>query len=130
MNKDKYLKWVKSLSVGSTVCVESRYFLSDVVSYEFYRVTKITPTGRLNIVSLKNDRATYQVMPDGRVIGREYKIKEITPNVIETQEFNSKKALIASDIDGMKSLSRLTNEEIDVIYDVLKVARERLKQSK
>lgn len=129
MKSEKYLKWVKSLNVGSKVCVENRYPFSGNLSYQFYRVTKVTPTGRLNIVSLKNERDICQVMPDGRVIGRDYSIQEVTPEVIEIQEFTSKKALIANDIEGMSSLSHLTNEEINTIYNVLTTARKRLKKS-
>ena len=129
MKSEKYLKWVKSLNVGSKVCIESRSPFSGNLSYQFYRVTKVTPTGRLNIVSLKSQRATYQVLPDGRVIGRDYIIEEVTPEVIEIQEFASKKALIANDIEGMSSLSHLTNEEINTIYNVLTGARKRLKKS-
>ena len=129
MGNEKYLKWVRSLSVGSKVCIEQTSPFSKVIHYSFYRVTKITPTGRLNIQSTAHDNVRFQVMSDGRVIGRNQMIEEVTQEVMSKQEMSSKKLMISNSINGMNSLEKLTVEEINKIYTVLVGARKRLKES-
>lgn len=129
MADERYLKWVRSLSVGSKICIEQSSPFSKVAYYSFYRVTKITPTGRLNIQSIAHENIRLQVANDGRVMGRNQKIEEVTQEVMSHQELVSKKSMISNYINGISSLEKLTVEEINEIYTVLVGARKRLRES-
>lgn len=129
MADKKYLKWLRSLSVGSKVCIEQTSPFSKVVHYKFYRVVKITPTGRLNLQSISNNNVSFQVMNDGRVMGRNEKIEEVTQEVVAHQDLSSKKVMISHYIHGIHSLEKFTVEEINNIHKVIVGARKRIKES-